>query len=199
MALRLEGGADPPDGELVRRAAGGDSAAVARLYDRHAPVLYAVAFRVTRDATDAEEAVAEAFAQAWRSADRFDGARGSVPAWLATMARTRALDLVRARARRERAGERAAASGEAPAPSGDAPDPAMAVEADERRRQVAAALGGLSDVQRQAIELAFYGGLSHSEIAERLGEPLGTVKTRIRGGMQRLREVLRPYFLDRPS
>lgn len=186
------------DHESLQQAARGDERAAGRLYDRFGALLYAVAYRITRDATDAEEAVAEAFSQAWRSAAGFDPARGALPAWLTMICRSRALDLVRARTRRERATAQAqqAAPDEALAMGRAADEPSRHVEEAEREQVVRAALAELSAPQRQAIELAFYEGLSHSEIAARTGEPLGTVKTRVRLGMQKLRERLRPLMAD---
>ncbi|HEU4588056.1 MAG TPA: sigma-70 family RNA polymerase sigma factor [Gemmatimonadales bacterium] len=188
----------PPDRELVARAAAGDERSLAALYDRYGVVLYAVAYRIVGQRADAEEVVIEAFAQAWRDAARFDGRRGSVAAWLTTIARSRALDLVRARGRRERVAEGAAQADDHSMPgiSGAQPDPSDSVEEIERRHHVQLALELLSPGQRQAIELAYFEGLSQSEIAERLGEPLGTVKTRMRLGMQKLRDALRPFFFE---
>ena len=187
------------DGDLVARAARGDERSIGELYDRYGSVLYAVAYRIVGQRADAEEVVLEAFAQAWRDAARFESSRGSVPGWLTTIARSRALDLVRARGRRDRITASAAADRpEAPPAMGDyRPDPARALDLEERRRQVAQALETLSPPQRQAIELAYFEGLSQSEIAERLQEPLGTVKTRVRLGMQKLRECLRPFYYER--
>jgi RNA polymerase sigma-70 factor (ECF subfamily) len=195
----MSGGAGATDAELLTRAALGDERAVGTVYDRYGQMMYAVAYRIVRQPGDAEEVVAEAFAQAWRDAGRFEAGRGSVAAWLTVMTRSRALDFVRARARRERITDTAQRSDpegtlgmSAPAASPDA-----AVEAGERERRVAEALANLSAPQRTAIELAFFEGLSHSEIAERLNEPLGTVKTRVRLGMLKLRESLKPYFYER--
>ncbi|HWA40978.1 MAG TPA: sigma-70 family RNA polymerase sigma factor, partial [Gemmatimonadales bacterium] len=131
-------------------------------------------------------------------APRFDPGRGSVAAWLTMMTRSRALDLVRAQSRRERITDAAARAGPAagPAMSSGYPPPGSAVLDEERTRAVAGALAGLSPPQREAIELAYYEGLSQSEIAERLEEPLGTIKTRMRLGMQKLREALRPYYFE---
>jgi RNA polymerase sigma-70 factor (ECF subfamily) len=187
------------DGELVARAAAGDERAIGQLYDRYGAVLYAVAYRISGLRADAEEVVLEAFAQAWREAPRFEAGRGSVAGWLTTIARSRALDLVRARSRRDRITATAAADrpGVSPAMGSFRPDPARALDNDERRRQVRQALETLSAPQRQAIELAYFEGLSQSEIAERLQEPLGTVKTRVRLGMQKLRECLRPFYFER--
>lgn len=186
------------DGELVRRMAGGDESAVGLLYDRYGSVLYAIAYRIVGERADAEEVVTEAFAQAWREATRFESGRGSVTAWLTMIARSRALDVVRARSRRDRIMETAAReeANDAPAMGTWRSDPGESLERAERSRRVEAALQELSPPQRQAIELAYYEGLSQSEIAERLQEPLGTVKTRVRLGMQKLRDVLRPYYAE---
>ena len=187
------------DGDLVGRAAHGEESAIGQLYDRYGAVLYAVAYRIVGQGADAEEVVLEAFAQAWRDAPRFESDRGSVAGWLTMIARSRALDLVRARSRRERITASAVADRpDTPPAMGDfRPDPAGALDHDERRRQVRNALDTLSPPQRQAIELAYFEGLSQSEIAERLQEPLGTVKTRVRLGMQKLRECLRPFYFER--
>jgi RNA polymerase sigma-70 factor (ECF subfamily) len=188
----------PADRDLVARAAAGDEGAIARLYDRYATVLYTVAYRITGERADADEVVVEAFAQAWREASRFEPGRGSVAAWLTMITRSRALDLVRARSRRDRITGTAAADqpDEPPAMGTWRGDPADSLDRTERQRQVLAALGELSPPQRQAIELAFFEGLSQAEIATRLNEPLGTVKTRVRLGMQKLRDRLRPFFFD---
>jgi RNA polymerase sigma-70 factor (ECF subfamily) len=169
------------------------------LYDRYGAVVYAVAYRIVGQRPDAEEVVVETLAQAWRDAARFEAARGSVAAWLTMIARSRALDLVRARGRRDKLAASAAQSGLdiGPARTGHGGNPVDHAEEDERRRVVRQAIESLSPPQRQAIELAFFEGLSQSEIAAQLNEPLGTVKTRIRLGMQKLREALRPYFYER--
>jgi len=184
------------DTELLRRTAQGDEAALGTLYDKYAGALYGVAYRIAGERADAEEIVLDAFAQAWREAGRFQGERGSVIAWLTMICRSRALDLVRARGRRGRlvASAHAQEPEKSPAmgsgPDADTLDP----EQLERNAVVRIALGELSAPQRQAVDLAYYQGLSHSEIAERLGEPLGTIKTRLRLGMQKLRDALRPYY-----
>lgn len=189
---------DRPDTDLIARAASGDERAMGELYDRYGRVLYAVALRIVGQRADAEEVVLDSFAQAWREATRFDAARGSVAGWITTIARSRALDLVRARSRRERITATAAAEGpeSSPAMGGWRVDPSSGVDVDERRRQVRLALETLSPPQRRAIELAYFEGLSQSEIAERLDEPLGTIKTRVRLGMQKLRECLRPFYFE---
>ena len=186
------------DTDLIGRAADGDERAMAELYDRYGQVLYAVAYRIVGQRADAEEVVLDAFAQAWRDATRFETSRGSVAGWLTTIARSRALDLVRARTRRERITATAAAErpDTPPGMGGWRADPSAGVDLAERRRRVQLALEALSPPQRRAIELAYFEGLSQSEIAALLREPLGTIKTRVRLGMQKLRESLRPFYFE---
>jgi len=186
------------DRTLVELAAQGQERALGILYDRYSSPLYAVAYRITGERADAEEVVLEAFAQAWREAVRFRSEKGSVIAWLTMICRSRALDLVRARGRRARLVQ-SAATGEpegAVAMGGAGPNPADRVACQERARRVAEALATLSPPQREAIELAYYEGLSQSEIADRLAQPLGTIKTRVRLAMEKLRDALRPYYFE---
>jgi RNA polymerase sigma-70 factor (ECF subfamily) len=189
------------DQELLEQAAHGDERGLAELYDRYAPPLYSLALRVTGLQADAEEVVLDAFSQAWREAGRFSADRGSVGAWLTMICRSRALDLIRSRGRRGKALDRARGATPDGTPGMGSPtaDPSRAAELSEQADQVNQALEGLSPPQREAISLAFYEGLSHSEIAERLSEPLGTVKTRVRLGMQKLRDALRPYYAEASS
>jgi RNA polymerase sigma-70 factor (ECF subfamily) len=184
------------DGDLLRQAALGEESALGALYDRYAPALYGVALRISGERADAEEIVIDAFAQAWREAGRFQATRGSVIAWLTLICRSRALDLVRARGRRGRlvASAHAEEPEKSPAMGAGVDATAGDPEQAERTTMVRRAMDALSPPQRQAVELAFYEGLSHSEIADRLGEPLGTIKTRLRLGMQKLREALRAYY-----
>ncbi len=186
----------PPDRELVAQAASGKDQAIGQLYDRYGTVVFTVAYRILRDEADAEEAVMDTFAQAWRQAHRFAEARGSVAAWLTMIARSRSLDMMRARSRREHHTARAARDDPERAPGMGSwrPNPVKAYDHLERRQQVRLALQSLSAPQRQAIELAYYEGLTQTQIADRLQEPLGTVKTRVRTGMEKLRDTLRPYF-----
>ncbi len=203
VALRWmsERAAPSRDADLVLRMAQGDERALGQLYDRHGQVAYTVAFRVVGERADAEEVVAATFTQAWREAARFEAGRGSVAAWLTMIARSRALDLARSRSRRVRITDTAArsAADAAPAMSQGFAAPSAGLEQEERSRAVSAALAQLSAPQRAAIELAYYEGLSQSEIASRLQEPLGTIKTRMRLGMQKLRETLRPYYFEGAS
>lgn len=177
--------------------AAGDERALGALYERHGSTLYALALAIVRERADAEEVVADAFGQAWRTALQFEPARGSVAAWLAMITRTRALDLVRARGRRTRAVERAAladAEGLAVPLGAVANAPDRGVEQQEARRLVTRSLAELPAAQRRVIELAYFSGLTHTEIAAELQEPLGTVKTRIRAGMEKLRASLAPLL-----
>ena len=184
------------DRSLLERVAQGDESALERLYDMYSGALYAVAYRISGERSDAEEIVLDTFAQAWRDALRFQPSRGSAIAWLTMICRSRALDLVRARGRRAKVVTNAAAAEPDGHPGMGTAEPRTDrdVERMERRKVVADALMALSPPQREAMQLAYYEGLSHSEIAERLGEPLGTVKTRVRLAMQRLRDSLRPYY-----
>jgi len=160
---------------------------VAELYDRHARPIYSLALRILGDATEAEDIVQEVFSQAWRQAARYSASRGAVAAWLMTLARSRAID--RLRAKRARPGdvsdERVAGQLVDAGPPADS-----LVLSSEQVARVRAALDELPLLQRAAIELAYYEGLTHAEIADRLEQPLGTVKTRIRLAMLKLRDVL---------
>ena len=187
----LADAAEPLDVQLIVIMAQGDERAASTLYDRHGAVMYGLALRVVGEPADAEEVVLDAFAQAWRDSSRYDASRGSVGGWLTTITRTRALDLIRARGRRSQVTETATATLDEPAAMGSgftAPD--VHVLETERAVAVKTALDQLPVPQRQAIELAFFEGLTHHEVADRLREPLGTVKTRIRLGMQKLRDAL---------
>lgn len=166
----------------------GDQGALAELYDRFGGAVYSLALRITRDPSSAEEVSLDTFMQLWRQANHFRAAQGSLPSWLFTIARSRAIDRVRAggAAKRVQAAE--------------APPVAIPIQPDEvadlaqRQRLVRGALEQLTAPQRAALELAFYEGLSHSEIAARLDQPLGTIKTRIRQAMLHMRQVLGPVL-----
>jgi RNA polymerase sigma-70 factor (ECF subfamily) len=171
------------DEALVALVSRGDEAALDALYTRFGRVAYGLALRIVRDADLAQDAVQEAFLAAWRTAAAFDPSRGNASSWLLTLVHRRAVDVVRREQRR-----RADPLDDAPVASGDAPDEDAWLR--ERRRTVQAALARLSPDQRQALELAYYGGLSQSELAERLGVPLGTVKSRMFAALARLRDLL---------
>jgi len=169
------------------RVAGGDSAALAELYDRYADLLYSLARRIVGSTADAEEVLQDAWLQAWRSARSYDPARGALGAWLVTITRTRALDRLRSMGSRRR-GEAAATVEAASDPPPRAADPATGYARRALRSNVAAAITALAPQQRQVLELAFFEGLSQSEIAARLNAPLGTVKSWTRQALLKLRE-----------
>jgi RNA polymerase sigma-70 factor, ECF subfamily len=172
---------------LVRRMAAGDREAFGTFYDRYAPLVYPLIVRIVRDRSDAADVLQDVFWEAWQGATTYDPARGSPEAWMITRARARAIDRVRALRRRGETFAPPLDEGLAAAPAEAGGD---AAERAEDRGLVLSALGGLPPAQREAIELAYYAGLTQSEIAERLKQPLGTVKTRIRLGLERLRDVV---------
>lgn len=174
---------DPSDEQVLEAVGRGDHDALGVLYDRFGRLAYGLAFRILRDQALAEDAVQEAFLAVWRSADAYKRERAKPSTWILTVVHRRAVDLVRREERRR--GEPLEA---APEPTSAPADEDVTLHA--RRAAVQAALTELSDDQRQALELAYYGGLTQSELAERLGVPLGTVKSRMFAGLGRLRELL---------
>src|SRR5262249_41595198 len=178
---------DPPRGEatdpllaLMGRIARGDETALGELYDATSSRVYGLSLQMLREREAAEETALDVFVQVWRSRQQYDPARGTVIAWLLTLARTRAIDQLRSRARR--------AGREAPLPVLDdildtAPDPEQTTVAGQKARAVRRALRSLTGEQRAALEAAYFGGLSHSEVAESLRVPLRTAETRIRDGL----------------
>jgi len=176
------------DRAAVIRMAHGDGSAVAELYDRHSRAIYSLALRMLTDSAEAEDVVQDVFTQAWRQASRYDAARAPVVGWLLEIARARALDRLRARK------SRISVTALDPATT-DPADPGLALDqqaiSNEDAVRVRTALAALPAVQREAIELAYFKGLSQSDIAEQLSQPLGTVKTRMRAGLLKLRDVLR--------
>jgi RNA polymerase sigma-70 factor (ECF subfamily) len=168
------------DVSLVWGIRSGDESAMAALYDRYSSLVYAVALRVLNDTGAAEDVLQEVFMQLWRNPGAFDSSRGNLGAWLGVITRNRAIDNLRKRR-----------------PATDIADVVLSVEPDmagaaERARAmetVRGALGGMSSPQRSALEMAYFEGLTHTEIAAKMGEPLGTIKTRIRTGLQALRKA----------
>jgi RNA polymerase sigma-70 factor (ECF subfamily) len=166
---------------LVTAIRSGDQGAMAALYDRFSSIVYAVALRVLQETTAAEDVLQDIFMQLWRNPAAFDSSRGNMAAWLAVIARNRAIDALRRRR-----------------PQDEIEDVVVAVETDlasetDRSRameKVRGALQAMPSSQRSALEMAYFEGLTHTEIAEKTGEPLGTVKTRIRTGLISLRKVL---------
>ncbi|HSM13167.1 MAG TPA: sigma-70 family RNA polymerase sigma factor [Thermoanaerobaculia bacterium] len=165
-----------------------DEGALSELYDRYASLVLAVARRILIAKQDAEETLQETFLQAWLQADRYDSSRSSVPTWLVLIARSRALDRLRARQARDRATTAAEAEPRPADPSGRSD---LHVLHGERRNRVRSVLESLPAEQREVLELAFWEGLSQTEIATRTGAPLGTVKTRALLGMKKVRQALR--------
>jgi RNA polymerase sigma-70 factor, ECF subfamily len=168
------------DAALVSAIRAGNEAAMAELYDRYSAVVYSVSLRVLGDTGAAEDVLQEVFLQLWRNPDLFDSSRGNLAPWLAVIARNRAIDGLRKRR-----------------PESDVEDVLLSVEPDmagEADRAIAMTkvrtlLGGMPSAQRSALEMAYFEGLSHSEISAKTGEPLGTVKTRIRAGLLTLRKA----------
>ena len=172
----------------VRRCAEGDQAALGALYDESSPHVYGVVLSVLRDTADAEEITLDVFSQVWRSAAVYSSQRGSVVAWLLTLARSRAIDRLRSRASRKKIEEPVEESPRTFRDSSASPE--QHASASETRHRIQHALDRLPTDQREAVELAYFSGMSHSELADHLHQPLGTVKTRIRTGMMKLREEL---------
>jgi RNA polymerase sigma-70 factor, ECF subfamily len=168
------------DATLLSSIRSGDEHAMAELYDRYSSIVYSVALRVLGDTAAAEDIVQEVFMQLWRSPDAFDASRGSLPGWLAVIARNRAIDSLRKR-RPESDINEVVVSIE--------PDLAGGVEWKRALECIRSALASMSSPQRSALEMSFFEGLTHTEIAAKTGEPLGTIKTRIRTGLLTLRKA----------
>jgi RNA polymerase sigma-70 factor (ECF subfamily) len=186
------------DAELIARLARGDEAAIGPLYDRYAKLVYSLAMRIVHDGPTAEDLTQEVFVRLWRSAASFDPQRGHLRGWLLRIAHNLALNELRRR------GSRPVAAAPVEGLSDDASledqdvlsNPETVAEQRDVHRVVQRALGQLPETQRQALELAFFQGLSQTEIATATGDPLGTVKSRVRNGMKRLRELLIAAGLD---
>jgi RNA polymerase sigma-70 factor (ECF subfamily) len=169
-----------PDASVIAAIRSGDASAMAVLYDRYSSLVYSVALRILGDSGLSEDVLQDVFMQLWRRPETFDSSRGSLGPWLAVIARNRAIDALRKRR-----------------PENDVSDVIISVEPDlageaERSRameKVRGALGTMPNAQRSALEMAFFEGLTHTEIAAKTGEPLGTIKTRIRAGLLALRKA----------
>jgi RNA polymerase sigma-70 factor, ECF subfamily len=173
------------DRSCIDRFRAGDVKAFEELYDRHSPLLWSMVLRIVGRAPEAEEVVQDAWLQVWRSADTYHPSRGTVVGWLVTVARSRAIDRLRGLMSRQRA----ETSGHVEPPA-RASDPPAGVERLQIQSQVAAALAALPAQQREILQLAYFAGLSQSEIAARLGAPLGTVKSWTRQALSRLRDLV---------
>jgi RNA polymerase sigma-70 factor (ECF subfamily) len=171
---------------LLEEIARGDRDAFARFYDLHAALVHTLALRILRERGEAEEVVQDVFVQVWRQAEAYSRERGTPEAWLVTLARSRGIDKLRSRRRRDEMVR--------PADNPDRlPEPAVLESATgpaEARATLGGALADLPDAQRRVLELAYFDGLTQTEIAAHLGEPLGTVKTRVRSALDRLRGAL---------
>lgn len=189
------------DAALVERVADGDDSALGQLYDRFGQAVYSLCVRIVHDGATAEELTQEVFVRLWRSAASFEPARGRVSTWLLRIAHNLALNEIRRRQSRPVIAPDVEWETESAslADSSTEGDPALSAWMRERAETVRHALAQLPTPQRQAIELAYYGGLSQAEVAAALGDPLGTVKSRIRVGMQRLRELLVAAGVDEVS
>ncbi len=180
------------DEELMQRLFTCDRDAFEKIYDRYGDLVYSTALRVLRDPHLAQDISQEIFIRLWRKPESYVVERGRFLTWLISVTRNRAVDEVRARGRRQRHETASPEEQERELPADTANDPALNAQLAEQRRIVRAALAEIPPEQRQVIELAFFGGFTQQEIADMLTQPLGTVKTRIRLGMQKLRAALAP-------
>jgi RNA polymerase sigma-70 factor (ECF subfamily) len=178
------------DRELLTRVAHGDVAALREIYDQHAPRAMAIAFRILRRVEEAEDIVQETFLEIWRRAPQFDPERGGAVAWVVTIARSRAIDRLRATATVDRTIDSAANAPDLLSPA-DFPSPTVEVERRREQKRVARAMAVLPPEQRKTIELAYFEGLSQSEIATRTSSPLGTVKMRVKLALTKLSLLLK--------
>jgi RNA polymerase sigma-70 factor (ECF subfamily) len=169
-----------PDAVLLSKIRSGEERAMAQLYERYASIVYSVALRVLGDTGAAEDILQEVFMQLWRSPDVFDASRGSLAGWLAVITRNRAIDSLR---------KRRPETGIAEMVVSIEPDLAGSTDWSRMLERIRGVLGSMPQPQRSALEMAFFDGLTHTEIAERTGEPLGTIKTRIRAGLLTLRKA----------
>jgi RNA polymerase sigma-70 factor (ECF subfamily) len=188
LSLRAATVTDDADRAALDRIAHGELNALDELYERYKTMAYSIALRITNDASLAEDVVQDAFLGAWRNASRYLEGRGSVKTWLLSIVHHRAIDAVRRRRPTAELPDR----DEAPPPALRLPDVWTEVVSNLDAAAVRAAMAALTDVQREAIELAYFGGLTQVEIAEQTGTPLGTIKSRMRLGLLAMRKVLAP-------
>jgi len=186
LPLRVTTAVDDADRDVLERIVAGELDALEELYDRYKTMAYSIAYRITNDATLAEDVVQDAFLGAWRNAARYVEGRGSVKTWLLSIVHHRAIDAIR----RRRPTTELPESTDTPPTALTEPDIWAEVAADLDAEMVRSAMDALSPPQREAIELAYFGGLTQVEIAERTGTPLGTIKSRMRLGLLAMRGVL---------
>lgn len=180
---------DPSDLDLARKMAEGDADALRDLYRRLSALAYSLALRIVGNEADAQEVIVDAFYQAWKQADQYDAARATVTGWVLNITRSRAIDLLRSRRRAARREGRVREPGftfhlESP------PTPEQHAIREDTRARLRRVVAELPEDQRWAVELAYFSGLSQSQIAERLGQPLGTIKTRLRLAMEKMRRAV---------
>jgi RNA polymerase sigma-70 factor (ECF subfamily) len=185
----LAGSGDPADGELMERLTERDPTALESLYDRYSRMVYSLALRIAGQPAVAEEIVQDVFLKLWHSADRYRAERGPLGPWLCTLARNRALDHLRLKREKQRRREDSL-EGDAVGFIATSPNPETLAQQEQSAVRVRASLSELPAAQQRAIELAYFEGMTHSEIAAALAEPLGTVKSWIRSGLLRMRETL---------
>jgi RNA polymerase sigma-70 factor (ECF subfamily) len=181
------------DPTLLARVVKGDQQAFSQLYDHSSTLLFTLAVRILGNREEAAELLQDVYLEVWRKVSRYDIGRGTPIAWLVTLTKSRAIDRLRARASRGYRTTNPLEAGTAAQMADPGPSPLETQADQELRMAVGTAVGDLPQAQQQAIELAYYEGLSHTEIAARLNQPLGTVKTRIKLGMSKLRESLRQW------
>ena len=181
------------DPTLLARVVKGDQQAFSQLYDHSSTLLFTLAVRILGNHEEAAELLQDVYLEVWRKVSRYDVGRGTPVAWLVTLTKSRAIDQLRARASRGYRATNTLEAGTAAQPADPSPNPFETQADHELRLAVGSAVAGLPQAQQQAIGLAYYEGLSHAEIAARLNQPLGTVKTRIKLGMSRLRESLQQW------
>ncbi len=182
------------DPELVARMARGDARAFEQLYDQSSPLLYTLALRILEDRDDAADLLQDVYGEVWRKGARYEPGRGSAMAWLITLTRSRAIDRLRSRSARGHGVTDSLDQVQGAELRAEGSGPFEARAEVELQGVVGKALAELPEAQRQALELAYYEGLSHAEIAARLNQPVGTIKTRIKLGMSKLRIALRPCW-----
>ncbi|HEX7878003.1 MAG TPA: sigma-70 family RNA polymerase sigma factor [Candidatus Eisenbacteria bacterium] len=196
LKFRSEGTQEgEPEARLVERLRAREGQALSELYDQYGPIVFAIARRIVKSPGDAEEVTQEVFLYAWEKAHLFDPARGTLFTWLGTLARSRGIDRLRnqkSQERRRDALSRAVSAEPRPRDS----DPRRELDLIEAKDRVRGALKQLPPEQREPIEIAYFEGLTQSEIAARLEKPLGTIKTRMRQGMLRLRESMLPLLAE---
>lgn len=180
----------PADEALMAEVCAGDKAAFAQLYDRYVSVVYALCLKILHRDSEAEAVVSDVFLEVWRKPTSFDATRGTCRTYLLTLARSRAIDRWRAAVTRAKKTQLASTEGESCSQNAGQLEPSLLAQNTERRLAVRAAVDQLEAPQREALQLAYFEGLTHREIAERLDMPLGSVKTRIRSGLKKLRQVL---------